>query len=248
MSRTPAALADPGRLLAAWEAAAAAPPSVRGAVLAGSCGAVESVDAALDLPLAAQADLLARLYGESFSQDVEGSLTCAACGAVAEVRLPLSAFAAADDGSDGRRRSVALPGGGAAVVRALTARDLLEAAGADDPARTLVERSVTDAEGLPLDPAGLDEAARTDVDAAAESLAGGAALVLRAVCPGCGADVVAPADVGVLLWDRVAALAPIVLAEVAELATAFGWSQAEVLSLSALRRAAYLELARGGRR
>ena len=69
---------------------------------------------------------------------------------------------------------------------------------------------------------------------------------VRASCPECGADVGAPLDVGALLWDRVARAAGEALHEVAELAAAFGWSEADVLGLTPLRRRAYLELVRGG--
>jgi hypothetical protein len=40
---------------------------------------------------------------------------------------------------------------------------------------------------------------------------------------------------------------PSVLAEIAELAAAFAWSEAEILALSPPRRRAYLELLRAGR-
>ena len=58
----------------------------------------------------------------------------------------------------------------------------------------------------------------------------------------------APLDLTDFLWRRVASEAPQLMAEVAELAAAFGWTEAEVVGLGAARRRVYLELARGGAR
>lgn len=244
MSPHPAALADPGRLLAAWEAGAGAPQVARGLVLAEVAGAVDDLDAALDLPLAEQTCRLAQVYSQAFGAVVEATLQCAECSSLVEVQLPLSAF----DPADGRTTAtVALGNGGTAVVRALTGRDLLRAAEAADPAAELLAQTVTDADGRPIAAADMDGPARAAIDAAAEALAGGAALVVRATCPDCDADLTAPVDVASLLWERITAVAPAILAEVAELAAAFGWSERDVLALPAPRRAAYLEMARGGR-
>jgi hypothetical protein len=243
VSPQPAALADPGRLLAAWEAAAAAPPVARAAVLADVAGVVPDLDTALDLPLAEQAWRLARFYAESFGEAVDGTLSCGTCGAVVEVRLPLSAF---DPPGGSTTASVPLDKG-SVVVRALTTRDLVEAAADVDPADALLRRSVTGPDGRPVAQAGITGPERAAIDAAAEALAGGAALVVRSSCPECGSDLAAPVDVPTLLWDRITAIAPAILAEVAELAVAFAWSESDVLALSAVRRAAYLDLARGGR-
>jgi hypothetical protein len=101
-------------------------------------------------------------------------------------------------------------------------------------------------DGEPVNPAGLAEDVCRQVDAAAEELAGAAGLVIRTTCPACGTDVSAPLDVAGLLWEQVAAAAPAVLAEIAELAAAFGWSEADVLGLTPARRRVYLDLVRGG--
>jgi hypothetical protein len=53
-------------------------------------------------------------------------------------------------------------------------------------------------------------------------------------------------EIGTFLWTELAAQAKRLLREIAALARVFGWSEAEVLSLSATRRQIYLELAGGG--
>jgi hypothetical protein len=216
-------LRDPAHLLSAWEAAAGLPLAARGATVAG---------AALDLPIADAAARELQAYAEAFGATADCVVECEACGQELDVTVPLAEL----DTAGGAEATVA-----GLTVRAPTTRDLLEARDADD----LVARCVTDG-GAPVDPAELGEL-RDAVDAAAEQLAGAAAIVVRTECPACGAGVSAPLDPALLLWDRVAAAVPIALGEIAELALAFGWSEQQVLALTPLRRRAYLELARGGR-
>jgi hypothetical protein len=228
-------------LLAAWEATVAVPDLARGAALVAEAGLADDLDAALDLPVGESAALAARLHADAFGDDVEGLVTCEPCGTVLDVSVPLSALPAAH----GDATVVATPGGGELRVRAPTTRDLLAARDSPDPARALLAACVTGAGGAPADPDALDEAALGLVDDAAEELAGAAAIVVRVTCPECGAAVAAPLDVGILLAERVARAAAEALGEVAELAAAFGWSEAEVLALTPLRRRAYVELVRG---
>jgi hypothetical protein len=223
-------------LLSAWEAAVAVPEPARGAALVAAAGLADDLDAALDLPVGESAALAVRLHAELFGDEVEGLVTCEPCGTVLDVSVPLAALPSAH--------------GDAAVVgelrvRAPTTRDLLAARDSPDPARALLAACVTGAGGAPADPGALDEVSLGLVDDAAEELAGAAAIVVRVTCPECGAAVTAPLDVGALLAERVARAAAEALAEVAELAAAFGWSEAEVLALTPLRRRAYVDLVRG---
>ena len=117
-------------------------------------------------------------------------------------------------------------------MRCPTSRDLLAAAASADPTAALLARCVTDAGGTAVDPASLAGPRRAAVDAAAERLAGAAAVVLRAGCPACGGEVRVDVDVAALLWQRICVEVPVVLAEVAELSAAFGWSEADVLAIS----------------
>ncbi|NES30301.1 hypothetical protein GCE86_07650 [Micromonospora terminaliae] len=231
-------LDDPGRLLAVWEAAAAAPPAARGPVLLHAAGLLPDLDAALDLPVGTVAALAARLSVDSFGDPVDAVLTCG-CGEVLDVALPLDPVAGLPAGDAG---AVA---GGTLRVRAPTARDLLAAGRSGDPLGTLLARCVRDADGRPVAPGELTADQRRAVDTAAEELAGAAAVVLRTRCPGCGDGVVATLDVAELLWERVVRRAPAVLAEVAALAAAYGWAEADILALPAGRRRVYLALATG---
>jgi hypothetical protein len=236
-------LGDTALLLTAWEAAGAVPASAVGAVLLHHAGMVDDLDTCLDLPLVTVSALVARVYSESFGDTVEGVLTCGSCEEPLEVTLPLDAFSEMPDSPD--RATVTFPPAGRAiVVRCPTTRDLLAVAAAADPAGALLDRCVTGADGDAFDPDTLDPESREAADAAAEDLAGAAAAVVRSTCPRCGDEVSADVDVTALLWQRVTDEVPAVLAEVVELASAYGWSEADIMAMSAPRRGAYLGLAR----
>lgn len=227
-------------LLDAWSAAAAVPPAARGAAVLASAAPEPGWDAVLDLPLGTAAALAAQLCASVFGDVVDTELRCDGCGTRLEVAVPLHALPApADQGP--------MVVAGALRVRSPTTRDLLAVRDAGDPARALLARCVRHADGAAFDPDGADPAILAGLDAAAESLAGSAATVLRTRCPECAAELSAAVDVAALLWERVATAAAALLAEVAELAMAFGWTEDAVLALPAGRRAAYLRLVRGER-
>lgn len=61
-------------------------------------------------------------------------------------------------------------------------------------------------------------------------------------CPACDTAWVAPLDPGAVLWRKLQAAAERLLQEVDLLARAYGWREPDILALSPLRRAAYLQL------
>jgi hypothetical protein len=240
---TATSLAGAAVLLTAWEQASAVPTCAVGPILLHQAGLVEDVGDALDLPLADAAALVARLYTQTFGDDVEAVVGCPGCGEQLEVALPLDRLARAPDGP----ASTGVPGpddGADLVVRCPTTRDLLAAGATAEPEGTLLARCLSAATGEPVDPASLEGPRRAAVDAAAEQLAGAAAAVLRTRCPACDDELRVDVDVAALLWQRIGGEVPAVLAEVAELSAAFGWREADVLAMSEVRRAAYLALVR----
>lgn len=245
MTTTPP-LADAAVLLTVWEAASTVPACAVGAALLHRSGLVDEFADALDLTLATSAARIVGLYVEAFGDVVDAVVTCPACGETLEVALPLAPLGRTPDvpATD----DVAVPEtDGRLVVRCPTNRDMLVAATSDDPTATLLARCVTDAGGHPVDPASLDGPRRAAVDAATERLACAAAVELRSECPACGDEVSVDVDVPALVWQRIGVEVPVVLAEVAELSAAFGWSEADVLAMSRVRRDAYLSLLRGHR-
>jgi hypothetical protein len=70
--------------------------------------------------------------------------------------------------------------------------------------------------------------------------------VLGLQCVACGHAGEAQLDPGALLWDEIEVRAQALLLEVHRLASAYGWSEEQILSLSPGRRARYLALLGGG--
>ncbi len=69
-----------------------------------------------------------------------------------------------------------------------------------------------------------------------------AEVELALACPGCGHAWSAPFDVVAFFWNEVSTWALRTLREVHLLASAYGWSEGEILALSPRRRRTYLEL------
>ena len=68
-----------------------------------------------------------------------------------------------------------------------------------------------------------------------------ATVELEFLCPGCGAVCPAAFDIASFLWAEVDTAARSAVEDVHTLASAYGWSEEEVLALSPGRRRLYLE-------
>jgi hypothetical protein len=72
-----------------------------------------------------------------------------------------------------------------------------------------------------------------------------AELRVQLQCPDCETGWTTDVDPAAFVWRELEEHAQAALLEVASLAAAFGWSEAEVLAMSRERRRAYLELVEG---
>lgn len=183
--------------------------------------------------------LLAVRCADASDAAASATVGCGACGSRFEIELPLAACVQDVDESpltvtpaQGRQLSARLPqAGDLAVWRATAAHDetalaaslVLEVDGAV-PAPDLV---------LTAD----------EVEALAEQLAVRdpfTALQVEAACPDCGHGNAADVNLETLLLGDFAARQRRLLDEVATLARAFHWTEAQILELPAWRRAHYL--------
>ncbi len=249
--------AEPGWLLRAWESAQVTTPVARGAVIVAESGLAEGLDAALDLPTDELARVVAQLHALEFGPRADGVLDCGCCGAELDVSVPMDLVSDTTRPSLGASqrpaRIVQLSSGRTAAVRVPTTRDLVAVGASDDAVAELLARCVTPTTGPssigtepPSQLEALDEADRAAVDEVLSEVAGAAAIVVRTRCPECATVVSAPVDPTSFLWERVRVAAPALLADVAELAMAFGWREPDILAMSPTRRRAYLALVRGG--
>ncbi|WP_353474567.1 hypothetical protein PVT71_21715 [Salipiger sp. H15] len=208
-----------GTLLSVWETGAARRPLDRALAILWAAG----VEQGAELPLAARDRALLQVRAGTFGKEIEARATCPDCAAALDLTLDAEVLAAAlHDPEEG-------------PVRALTSADLAAVAGLPG-ARV--------AEGLRERLGCTSGIAPESIDAAIEAQAEEAELTLRMVCAECGAGWAEVLDVPGFVWAELEAAALRLLAEVADLARAFGWTEAEVLRLSPPRRAAYLAMAR----
>ncbi|MGW3073481.1 hypothetical protein [Kitasatospora sp. NPDC001132] len=108
----------------------------------------------------------------------------------------------------------------------------------------LLERCVLTAEhgGEPVAARQLPEPVQRRIAETAAAADPCADVRLNLSCPECGRQVLAELDIASYLWEELDDWARATLLDVHLLATAYGWSEAEILALSPLRRRYYLEL------
>ncbi|MBB4842925.1 hypothetical protein HNP55_001440 [Paucibacter oligotrophus] len=109
--------------------------------------------------------------------------------------------------------------------------------------RLLLQRCILDYQAPDDSP--MPEALSTALAQRLEQLDPAAQLSLALQCPDCARPWSAPLAPAALLWQELRAEAERLLAEVAALAQAYGWSEEHILAMSPQRRGHYLQLSSG---
>jgi hypothetical protein len=232
-------------LLDLWERGRAGGPVERGlALLAAACPDA-SPDALADFTVGARDAALVALREATFGPHMTGLIHCPHCGERIE-----AAFATYDLRAEPPAQPAAPltlnHGGYELTLRQLTSRDLAAAqhGDADTRRRSLIACCVvaashaghpTPAGELPADVAYAAAARLAEADP-------GADLNLAIACPACAHHWHAVFDIVAFFWSEIEAWAARVLREVHVLASAYGWSERDILSLSAARRRHYLDM------
>jgi hypothetical protein len=233
-----------------WEAALGLGPVERSLALAAEAGSAPAgPDELARLPLGRRDARLLDLHAALAGRILEATASCPACGEHTDFAVDAHALPA-PAGEPVEPAPVEI-GGYSVSWRSPDSRDVAAAAETGDAAaaeRVLLERCVTAATG----PEGEVDASTlpSDVrDALAHAMAEADPLgevLVNVACPACETEFVADLDVGGFVWAELQARARRVLREVDVLARAYGWTEAEVLSLPPPRRAAYLALVQDG--
>ncbi len=231
-------------LLHAWEQACSLPPPQRPLLLL-RLAWPEAPTAWGALPLGTRDACLFVLFEALFGHALDTLADCPACGEALELSLrtgdlrPLSpdAFEAVDPPPlhcEGYELAYRLP----------CSDDLLAIREADAAAavQQLVERCVLQARhaGQPVAAAELPPRVidRLQHDMARHDP--GADIRVALACPDCGHAFERRFDIADYLWAELDDWAGRILAEVHTLASAYGWSEAQILALSAARRGHYI--------
>jgi len=226
-------------LLDLWESAVFRHPIDRAILILGAALPDRSYDALADWPLGRRNRAIAKLHGACFGYEAHGWTSCPDCGEKLEFELDWRILApeigelASDESIIVNERAFRLP----------TSRDLASMAKHRDPGQA-VAQLVDDCLLNPRDttawsPAELDEIGERmlQTDPVAETR-------LSLVCPDCAYAWEETVDIAGFVWEEIEAKAKLILTQIHYLASAYGWAESEILSLSANRRARYLEMIR----
>lgn len=228
-------------LLMLWEAGAMAVQPGRDKALLSEFG--EAAPVALSERNAA----LFRMRSHLFGREQQLRSNCPDCGAVSEFSVDSEALSEAAQTAAHTRQPDPLKCEGYLIHFRMPDTGDVSAADISDRAfeDALLARCVTRAERsgrtVPID--SVPQSIIEQLAARMEELEPGAAISFELVCPECGAKWTAPMDVGDVLWTELQARAERLMLQIDLLARTYGWSEADILEMSGVRRAAYLQLA-----
>jgi hypothetical protein len=236
-------------LLAAWEAGARGHEPRRPLALLAAALPATPPAALSAMPVAARDLELLRLRALTFGPELAVFGTCPACGERLEFTLDAGELAARLAAAAGASPAEWTEDGHCYRLRPVTTDDLLATLAVSDPdaaqalllARCLGPIVNHDSERALLSP--LPSSYPPSVVKRFEELHADAELRCAVDCPACSARHVHDFDIARFLWREVTVAARRLLAEVHALAAAYGWGERDIMALSPLRRAVYLELA-----
>ncbi|HET8683133.1 MAG TPA: hypothetical protein VFM54_14870 [Micromonosporaceae bacterium] len=242
--------------LAVWERAHAAPPVLRPVALLAAAGALGAftplpTEVPETLPVGQRDALLLRLHAATFSDRLDGLSRCPQCATAVELTTSCAALLAAAPPDRDPPTEPVVHAGHTVRWRLPDTRDLAALGGCADPAEgadVLLDRCVVEARNGhgPVAAADLPAGVRAAVAQAMAAADPLAEVTFALDCPQCSTHWESPLDVGEFVWARLRARADQLMREVDALARAYGWPEAEILGLSAGRRAAYLRLVADG--
>jgi hypothetical protein len=232
--------------LALWERGKTLHPLDWGLLAVHAANSEAPPDSAADWPIGRRNRALAEMRLACFGPALRGWTFCRQCAEKLEFQL------------DGRLLAESqVPAPGETVVvnertfRLPTSRDLAKIAAEHDPiaaAMLLLGRCRVDGRATAEDQeAPTTEWTEEDIDAVGEKMALAdplAEIMLHFDCPACGTSFEESLDLPTFLWGEIEARAQRLLLAVHTLAMAYGWNEAEILSLNAARREFYLEMVR----
>jgi hypothetical protein len=228
---------DAERIVLLSERGADLPPARRAVLLLEAAFPDAPAEAVLRVAVGTRDRLLMRLRARLFGEALTARQRCGGCGEDFELE-----FTADQAGLAARPEDEQLPEAPVAglsyrrrrfEVRAVSAADMIAAEGADGveaARRLLAERVAPEA----------PPAAGRRVAEALEALDPVADTIIEIPCPHCDAAHELRLDPGTFVWEELAARAPRILRDVADLARAYHWSERDILAMSAARRAFYL--------
>ena len=224
--------------LGIWESGSRRHPLDRALIVLGAAFPELPAESLAGWPLGRRNRELVELHGRCFGPRLSGVVSCAGCGEKLEVDLDGPTRAGEADGP-GPLAATGDVGGDA--YRLPASRDLARVAAVADPraAAALL------AEGCRVGGGAREALSDAELEEIGERMAAAdplAEIRVRLRCPECGRDAEETLDIAAFVWAEVEARVRALLSEIHALACAYGWSEADILAMSARRRALYLEM------
>ena len=230
-------------LLNLWERGRALHPLDRGLLAIHAAFPETGSESAADWPLGRRNRALMQLRCSCFGSALQAWTACSQCGEKVELNLDAAAMIREHEGRE-PVQTVVVDG---ESFRLPTSRDLARlakeaAAEQDSSAASVRLLNACRAEGKEGSERSWSEEQLEQIGekmAEADPLA---EILFGFECPACSAVCNQALDLPLFLWEEIEAQVRRVLLEIHALASAYGWSEREILSLSDARRRLYLEM------
>lgn len=233
------------RALDAWERGQRTEPQGRTLALLSAVLPEVEPQRLARLPLGQRDALLLRLRERTLGRVIKGLVLCPKCNSRLEFPFDLRTYDASASLARRHEPQAFSVGGYSVRFRLPNSEDLNAMALTPDVeiARgLLISRCVLAAEheGRPVPPVALPEEVLEELGRRMEELDPLSFLPLNLDCPRCNHQWMALLDVGALFWQEISVAAERLLRDVHTLASAYGWSEGEILAMSDARRRFYL--------
>ena len=198
-----------------------------------------SYESLVDWPLGRRNQALTKFYSQCFGPRLRAWTACRNCGEKLEFEMDVDVLATGKMSDTDALNGPVIVNGRA--FRLPSSRDLAMAATETDPSAGAV-RIV---ESCLMEPSGAVQWSEDELSEIGEKFALAdplAEIRVNAPCPECGNDGKETLDLVSFVWTEIEARIRHLLLDIHVLASAYGWSEADILSMSKNRRSMYIEM------
>jgi hypothetical protein len=236
---------DPSHVLELAERGRAKSPPERAVLLLSAAFPDRGRESLENISIGERDALLLKLRERIFGKQLRGLITCPACSLALSIDINTDTLRSDSDHPGGPR--LAQIAGYEVRFRAPNTGDLRALAETSDAERgwvQLLERCILDAkhDSQTVPPGALPPEVAEEISRLMDEADPRADLQLAMDCPACGESWSQTFDIVSYLWDELGALARQLLFEVHALASAYGWSEKQILRMSPWRRGMYLAM------
>jgi hypothetical protein len=234
-------------LIELWERGLNQHPVERALSMLSACCA-ETPQRLATLSIGQRDKRLIEVYDRLFGSTIDAFAECPECSERLEYRMSTGELSVTPSAREEIAEYTLVADETTLQLRLPNSLDLLAIAQCADTAAagtTLMKRCVLEASlgGTSIPVETLSQATLGKASAYLAEADPQAEILVELTCPACRHRWHVVMDIEIFLWAKVSALAKRLLREVHILAQAYGWSEADILALSSIRRQSYLEMA-----